>query len=115
MNSLDLDAADALGDDAERAVGSLEHLLDARQHADAVDVAGTGQLDVGALGRDQADLLVAAQHVFDELHRAGLADGEGHHGLGKDHRVLQGKYRDMRSRPPGTVASTGCRETITKS
>ncbi len=36
--ALDLDAAYALGDDAQRPVGGLDHLLDAGQHADVVDV-----------------------------------------------------------------------------
>ena len=73
---LDLDAPDALGDDAQRPVGGLDHLLDGGQHPDGVDVVGARDLDVRPLGGHQAHLLVAAQDVVDEVDRPGLAHGQ---------------------------------------
>ena len=89
---VDLYAPDALGDDAQRPVGGFDHLLNGRQHADSVHVGRPRLLDIRPLGRDQADLLVAAQDVVDEIHGARLAYGERGHGVGEDHRVFQGQY-----------------------
>ena len=67
-----LDAAYALSDDAQRAVGGLEHLLDAGEHSDSIYIVRARGLDAGVSRRDQADQLVLAQDVVDELAPSGV-------------------------------------------
>ena len=104
---LDLDAPDPLGDDAQRAVGGLDHLLDGGEHPDGVDVVRAGHLDVRPFGGHQAHLLVAAQDVVDEGDRPGLAHGQRRHGVGEDHGVLErqdGQHRRRGADVIGRVA-----------
>ena len=86
-----LDAPYPLGDDAQGAVGRLDHLLDGGQHADHVDVFGARRFDVGPFGRHEAHLLVTPQDIVDEGDRAGLAHCQRGHGVGEHHRVFEGQ------------------------
>ena len=103
--AVDGDALDPLDDDAQGAVRRLDHLLDAGQHSDVVDVTGHGVLDVGGLGGHQPHLLVSAQDLVDELHRTWLAHSQGHQGIGEDHRVFEGQDGQVRLRGGFVVAA----------
>jgi hypothetical protein len=88
---LEPDAAQALDEDALRAVGHADHLLDDRGSADLVQVVPTRLLDVGRLGGDERDQPVAGHRVVDQPHRAFLADRQGQQRVGEDDGVLQGQ------------------------
>ena len=68
------DPLGALDEDAQRAVGDLEHAGDDADDADVVEVVGAGLLVLGVAGGDHDQHPVGAEHVVDQLDRALLAD-----------------------------------------
>ena len=57
----------AVHEDAQRPVGHLQHAGDDPDDADAVDVVGTGRLDLRVLARDHHEHAVPGQDVVHEL------------------------------------------------
>ena len=86
---LHLHALAALDEDAQRAVGHLEHAGDGAGHADVVELLRVGRVDLGLLAGEHHEHPVADQHVVDEPDRAVLADGERGQRVGEGDRVAQ--------------------------
>jgi len=87
------DAPDALDEDAQRAVGDADHLLDDCRGADLVEVVPDRLLDVLVLRGDENEHTVSGDHVVDEPDRPLLPDRERQHGIGEDDRVLERQER----------------------
>ncbi len=87
----------AFGEDEEALVRHLDDFVDGRAGADVVEVGGLRGVQAGvALGDDENGLLFAQR--LDELDGAFAADGEGQHGMGKQHGVA---HRENRRGPLG--------------
>ena len=80
------DALRALGEDEEALVGHLDDFVHRRQGADGVQVAGLRGVHARVALRDHHDGLLLSQRL-NELDGAFPADGQGQHGVGKQHRV----------------------------
>ena len=82
-------AADALHEDAQRAVGDADHLVHDRGCADLVEIVEAGRIRVLVLHRDEREQPVAADDVVDQADRALLPDRERRHRLREDDGLLQ--------------------------
>ena len=82
-----------LDEDAQRAVGDLEHAGDDADDADVVEVLGPGLLVLRVAGGDHRQHPVGAEHVVDQLDRALLADRQRGQGLGEGDGVAQRQDR----------------------
>jgi hypothetical protein len=89
----ELDPLPALDEDAHRAVGHFQHPGHHADDAHAIEVVRPGLLLLRVLRRDHDEHPVAAEHVVQQLDRALLADGEGHHRVGERNAVAQRKDR----------------------
>ena len=98
----DADAAAALHEQAQRAVGHAQHARDDADDADVVEVVRAGRLEVGLARRDHHQRAVAREDVVDEADRALLADGERGQRVGERDRLAQRQDgRDGGHRGPG--------------
>ena len=96
------DAREPLHDQAQAAVGQLEHLVDVRRRADGVQVGLARLLDRRIALREDRDQLPVRNRIVDEAHRALARDGERHERVRKEHRVAKRKNRQLgrnRQRP----------------
>ena len=87
------DPLGALDEDAQRAVGDLDHPGDDADDADLVEVLGAGLVVLGVARGDHDQHPVAAEHVVDELDRALLADRQRGQRLGEGDRLAQRQDR----------------------
>ena len=83
------EALHALHDQAQRAVGELEHLVDVGERADPEEVALDGVVHGGIALGDHADDLALAHRVVDEGHRALARHRQGQDGVGEQDGVPQ--------------------------
>ena len=86
---------EALHDQAQAAVGQLEHLVNVGRHADRVQVGGGGLLHGRVALREHPDQLPARHRVVDEAHGALPRHGERHERVGKQDRVPKRKNRQL--------------------
>ena len=86
---LQLDAAQALDEDALRAVGNANHLLHDCSGADVEEVVPVRHFDLARARGDQRDEAIARDDVVDQRDRALLADRQGQHRVREDDRVLE--------------------------
>ena len=82
-----------LDEDAQRAVGDLDHAGDDADHADLVEVVGAGLLVLGIARGDHDQHPVAAEDVVDELDRALLPDRQRRQRLREGDGVAQRQHR----------------------
>ena len=94
--SVEADAAYALHEDAQRAVGNLDHLVDDGRRADGIEVVPAWLIRLGLLHSDECEHAVAGHDVLDQLDRAFLSDGERCHRLREDDGVLQRQHGQRR-------------------
>ena len=85
-------AALALHQHLHRAVGQLQQLQHAGDHAHVVDGGGLGIVVGGVLLGGQQDGLVALHHLLERLDGLLAADEQRHHHVGEDHDVAQGQH-----------------------
>ena len=90
-----LDPREALDDQAEAAVGQLEHLVDVRQRADRMQIVLAGFLAGRIVLREDADDFAAGDRIVDELDGAFARHRERHERVGKQHRVAQRQRRHI--------------------
>jgi len=90
---VEADAPNTLDEDAQRAVGNLDHLVDHGRRTDRVQVVPAGLLRFLVLHRHERDVAVPRDDVLDELDRAFLADCERGGKAGEDDRVLEREHR----------------------
>ncbi len=84
----------ALQHDRIRARAHADDLDDLGEHADLVEIAERGLLDVGlALGGDRDVRPLTAEQLLDQPHAARPAHVDGHHLRGVEHRVPQRQNR----------------------
>ena len=83
----------ALDEDAQGAVGDLEHAGDDADHADLVEVLGAGLVVLGIESGDHRQHPVGAEHVVDQLDRPLLAHRQRGQGLGEGDGLAQGQDR----------------------
>jgi hypothetical protein len=85
----ELHALAALDEDAQRAVGHLEHPRHGAHHPHAVELLGARGLLLGIAAGDHHDHPVAAQHVVDQPDRALLPDGQRRERVREGDRLAQ--------------------------
>ena len=85
-----------LDEDADRAVGDLEHARDDTDHADVIEVVGARLVELGIARGDQGQGPLAGEDVVDQLHRALLTDGERGQRVRVGDRLLQRQDRYRR-------------------
>ncbi len=90
------DAAQALDEDALRAVGNANHLLHDCSGADLEEVVPVGHFDLAGARGDERDEAIARDDVVDQRDRALLADRQGQHRVRVDDRVLERQDREGR-------------------
>jgi hypothetical protein len=90
---LDTRPLEPLHEDAQRAVGHLDHLVDERNRSDLIEVAPGRRLDRGVARRDEGEQPVGRDDVVDQPHGPLLADRERRHRLREDDRLLQRQDR----------------------
>ncbi len=83
----------ALDEDAQGAVGDLQHPGDDADDADVVEVVGPGLLVLGVARGDHDQHPVGAEHVVDQLDRALLADRQRGQRVGEGDRLAQRQDR----------------------
>jgi hypothetical protein len=89
----DLDPAQALNQDANAAVGILEHLEDSRRRAAAVELVGPGIVGLRRTLRDHADDAIADQCLFDQRQGCLSRDEERRDRSREDHHPAKRKNR----------------------
>ena len=88
-------SGETLDDQAQAAVGQLEHFVDVRRGSNREEICLRGLLDRRiALGKD-GDQLAVADGLINETHRTLAGDRERHEGIGKQHRVPERKNRQL--------------------
>ena len=92
---VEVQARQALDDEAQAAVGQLEHLVDVRRRADGIEVLLLGLLDGRVALREDGDELAAGERVFDQADRALAGDRERHERMREQHRVPQRQDRQL--------------------
>jgi len=98
---IEREAREALHDEAHAAVGQLEHLMNVRERADAVQVA-LARLFLGRVALNEyADQLAAGDRLVDEAHRRLARHGERHEGIREEHGVAQRQHRHFRRNSEG--------------
>ena len=88
-------ARQALDDQAQAAVGQLEHLVDVRGRADAIEIFLGGLFDRRITLGEDGDQLGAVHRLVDEAHRCLPRDRERHERIRKEHRVSERKDRQL--------------------
>ena len=83
-----------LHEDAERAVGDLQHAGDDAGDADVIEVVGARRVQLGVAGGDHDQHPVGAQHVVDELDRALLPHRERGHRFREGDHLPQRQHRE---------------------
>ena len=93
--TVDANPLEALDEDAQRAVGDADHLVDDRRGTDVVEIVEAWRLDLflALSHRDQREHALAGDDVVDQLDRAVLADRERCHRLREDDGFLQRQHR----------------------
>ena len=94
-NGLELQARESLHDEAQAAVGQLEHLVDVRRRADPVHVVLGRLFDRGVPLGEHADELAPVDRLFDEADGALARDCQRQERIGKQHRVAQRQNRQL--------------------
>ena len=92
---LELQARQSLHDQAQAAVGQLEHLVDVRRRADPMQVVLGRLFDRGIPLREHADELAAGDRLFDQAHGALARHGQRQERIGKQHGVAQRQNRQL--------------------
>ena len=82
----------ALDQDPQRPVGHADHAGDDAEHADRVQILGTGRFCLRVGAGDHRDRAVAAQDVVDQLDAALLPDVERDQHVGEGHGVAQRQH-----------------------
>ena len=93
---------EALDDQAQAAVGQLEHLVDVRRGADGIQIGLERLFDRGVALREHGDQLAVRDRVVDQADRALARHGQRHERIRKEHRVAQREDRQLgrnRERP----------------
>ncbi len=91
-NIAELHALRAFGKDEEALVRHLDDLMDGRQGAVGVQIAGLRRVHARiALGDDDDGLLVAER--LDQLDGTFAAHSQRQHGMGKQNGIANGKHR----------------------
>jgi hypothetical protein len=93
QRAVEADAPNTLDEDAQRAVGNLDHLVDHGGGSDGVQVVPAGLFRFFVLHRHEGDVAIARDDVLDELDRAFLADRERRGEAREDDRVLEREHR----------------------
>ncbi len=88
------DAVEALDEDAQRAVGHLDHLVDESDGADLVQVVPARRVDRRIPCGHEREQPVARDDVVDQSDRALLPDRERRHRLREDDGVLERQHRE---------------------
>jgi len=90
-----LDPAQTLDEDADAAVGILQHLEDAAGGAARVEPVAAGGLVLGVLLRDEAEHPVADERLLDQLERGAARDQQRCDRGGKDDDAAQREDRQL--------------------
>ena len=101
-NLLQPQAREALHDQAQTAVGQLEHLVNVGRSADGVQVLARGLFDRGIALREHRDQLSVRNRIVDQADRALAGDGERHERIGEEDGVAKRQDRQLgrnRQRP----------------
>ncbi len=93
---LEAHAREALHDDAQAAVGQLEHLVDLAGGADRVKVGLRRLVFAGFLLREHGNGLAARHGLVNQFDRAFTRHRQRHEGLWKQHGVAQRQHRHFR-------------------
>ena len=93
---VEADAGHALDDDAQAAVGQLEHLVDVAGGADRMQILLLWIILGGFALSEHGDHPARRHRFVDETDGALARHGERHEGLRKQHGVAQWKHRDFR-------------------
>jgi len=88
---LDLDAGQALHQQADGAIRGAEQAVNHGHRAHAVDLVRAGLFVLRIAGGDQADQALLAGHIIDQADRARLADGQRDGRIGVHDHAAQGQ------------------------
>ena len=88
-------AREPLDDQPQAAVGQLEHLVDVRRRADAVQIVLRRLLDRRVALREDRDQLAVGDRVVDEADGALARHGQRHERIRKEHRVPKRQDRQL--------------------
>ncbi len=88
------DAFDDLDEDERFLIALTHHAEDVAEHADLVEVAGTGHVEVGVLLRGEPEEPPLRQQFIEETPARGPLHGEGRDSAGKKDDPAQGHHRD---------------------
>ena len=91
-HSLELDAAEALDDQPQAAVGQLEHLVNVRRRADRIEVVLDRFFGRRLALREDADHAAGGGRLVDEADRGFARDGQRHERVGEQNRVAQRQH-----------------------
>ena len=89
---LQADPRQALDDQAQAAVGQLEHLVDVGGRPDLVEVGLGRLLDGGVALREDRDQPAAGHRLVDQPDRRLAGHGQRHERVGEEHRVAQRQH-----------------------
>ena len=93
---VELQAREALDDQAQAAVRQLEHLVDVRRGADGVEIVLARLLDRRVALREDGDQLAVRDRIVDQADRALARHRQRHERIGKEDRVAQRQNRQLR-------------------
>ena len=94
--AVDAHALGALDEQAQRAVGDLQHPRHDTDDADVVEILRAGLLELGLAAGDHHEHAVAGEDVVDELHGAVLADRQRGQRVGERDRLAQRQHGQRR-------------------
>src|SRR5206468_11706360 len=93
---LQLQPGETLNDQAQAAVGQLEHLVNVRGGADGVEIVARRLFDGRITLGEDGDQLAVRNRIVDEPDGALAGDGERHERVGKEDGVAQRQDRQLR-------------------
>jgi hypothetical protein len=94
-DAVETDPGQPLHDQAQAAVGQLEHLVDVRDRADRIEILLQRLLEGRFPLREHADHPAGGVGLLDQAHRCLARDRERHEGIGEEDRVAKRKDRQF--------------------